>query len=46
MVDPGLYIIADSSYAIRQTVGNFWMFCTFNYVILRDLIVKQLPDCT
>ena len=24
----------------------FWMFCTYNYMILQDIIVKELLDCT
>ena len=43
IADLGLYVIANSTYAIRQIAGKdlssfFWTFCAYNYMILRDLI--------
>ena len=50
MVDPGLYEFADSTNAIRRCVGKdflpfFGLFCTYNYMILQELILKQTLDC-
>ena len=49
--NPRFDVIEDSTYFIRCMVGKdifcqfFECFVRYNYMILQDLLVKQLPDC-
>ena len=46
MVDPGLYVIVDTAWIVGKDFWSiFWTFYVQNYLILQNLLAKQLPDC-